>query len=97
MAEEDASFPFGATLTSNTARTLRRAQLSEFQKVRLRKRITTMLILGHVPREMREYPKLLREVGVGEQWPRLEQETPRGNRYAMRFYEVLRAAEGLAI
>ncbi len=97
FVEEDAGFPFGATLKSNTARALRRAQLSESQKVRLRQRIATMLILGHVPREMREYAKLLRKLGVGEQWPRLEQEIPRDNRYAMRFYKVLRAAEGLSV
>lgn len=97
FVEEDARFPFGATLKSNTARALRRVQLSESQKIRLRERVATMLILGHVPREMREYAKLLRKVGVAEQWPRLEQEIPRDNRYAMRFYKVLRAAEGLSV
>ncbi len=95
--EEDARFPFGAALKSNTARALRRAPLSESQKIRLRERIATMLILGHAPREMREYVKLLRKVGVGEQWPRLDQEIPRDNRYSMRFYNVLRAAEGLPV
>jgi hypothetical protein len=97
FVEEDARFPFGARLKSNTARALRRVQLTESQKVRLRERIATMLILGLVPREMREYAKLLRTVGVGEQWPRLEQNISRDNRHAMRFYKVLRAAEGLPL
>ena len=94
--EEDARFPFGATLKSNTARALRRAPLTEPQVARLRQRIATMLISGIVPREMREYAKLLRTIGVGEQWPRLEEGIPLNNRYAMRFYRVLRAAEGLS-
>ena len=97
FVEEEGRFPFGATLKSNTARALRRVPLSESQKVRLRERIATMLILGHVPREMREYAKLLRKIGVGEQWPKLEQGIPRDNQYAMRFYKVLRAAEGLSV
>lgn len=95
--EEDARFPFGATLKSNTARALRRAHLNESQTLRVRERIATMLISGVVPREMREYAKLLRTVGVGEQWPRLEREIPRDNQYAMRFYKILRMAEGLSV
>jgi len=67
FVEEDHKFPFGATLKSNTARALRRAPLNDSQKARLRERIATMLIRGLVPREMREYAKLLRRVGVREQ------------------------------
>ena len=97
FVEEDARFPFGATLKSNTARALRRAPLTEAEKARLRKRVADMLIRGVVPREMREYVKLLRTVGVGEQWTRLERDIPIDNVYAMRFYKVLRAAEGLPL
>jgi hypothetical protein len=95
FVEEDAHFPFGATLKSNTARALRRTELAEDQKARLRRRIVHMLISGVIPREMGEYAKLLRTIGVREQWERLEQGIPLENRYAMRFYKVLRAAEGL--
>ena len=42
-----------------------------------------------------EYAKLLRTIGVGEHWPRLERDIPRDNPYAMRFYKSLRAAERL--
>jgi hypothetical protein len=97
FVEEDALFPFGATLKSNTARALRRTHLTEAQKSRLRERITGMLALGIIPHEMREYAKLLRAIGVGEHWPRLEREVPRGNPYAMRFYKSLREAEGLPV
>jgi len=55
------------------------------------------LVSGIIPREMREYAKLLRTVGVGEHWPRLERDIPRDNPYAMRFYKSLRSAEGLPI
>jgi hypothetical protein len=97
FVEEDARFPFGATLKANTARALRRADLTEIQKARLRQRISNMLVSGIIPREMREYAKLLRTVGVGEHWPRLERDIPRDNPYAMRFYKSLRTAEGLPI
>ena len=95
--EEDALFPFGRTLKSNTARALRRSCLNEMQKSRLRARISTMLATGNIPREMREYAKLLRTIGVGEHWAHLEREIPRENPYAMRFYKSLRAAEGLPV
>jgi hypothetical protein len=97
FVEEDARFPFGATLKSNTARALRRSNLTEVQKSRLRERISTMLVSGVIPHEMREYVKLLRKVGVGEHWPRLDREIPRDNPYAMRYYKTLRTAEGLPV
>ncbi len=97
FVEEDALFPFGPRLKSATARALRRSTLSETQKARLRERISAMLAAGIVPHEMREYAKLLRTIGVGEHWPKLEREVPRDNPYAMRFYKSLRAAEGLPL
>ena len=86
FVEEDALFPFGPKLKSNTARALRRSPLNETQKSRLRARSSTMLASGKIPHEMREYAKLLRTIGVGEHWPRLERDIPRDNPYAMRFY-----------
>ncbi|HLJ30726.1 MAG TPA: hypothetical protein VKY85_28740 [Candidatus Angelobacter sp.] len=49
--EEDEHFVFGRILKSNTARALRRFELSEDQKDRLRTRIATMLLDGYVPHE----------------------------------------------
>jgi hypothetical protein len=95
FVEEDDLFAFGKTLKSNAARSLRRARLTEEQKGRLRERVVTMLATGIIPHEMREYAKLLRVIGVGEYWPRLERDLPRDNPFAMRFYKVLRTAEGL--
>src|SRR5947207_10312069 len=46
FVEEDQRFPFGRILKSNTARALRRAELTTAQVETLRKRITTMLVLG---------------------------------------------------
>jgi hypothetical protein len=97
FVEEDAHFPFGPKLKSNAARALRRSDLNEAQKARLRQRISTMLASGTIPHEMRVYAKLLRTIGVGEHWPRLERDIPRENPYAMRFYKSLRAAEGLPV
>lgn len=62
--EEDAKFPFGKILKSNTARALRRASLTHGQRERIRRRVLDMLRAGHVPHEFREYAKLLKKVGV---------------------------------
>ncbi len=61
--EEDAKFPFGKILKSNTARALRRAELTEGQKQRIRRRVFGMLRDGHIPHEFREYAKLVRKIG----------------------------------
>ena len=78
FVEEDRGFPFGAILKSNTARALRRYRgLTESQVARIRKRIVGMLKSGEVPREYREYSKLLRSIGVGPHWTEIENATPR--------------------
>lgn len=61
--EEDAKFPFGKILKSNTARALRRASLTDEQKTRIRARVFGMLRAGHVPHEFEDYAKLARKVG----------------------------------
>lgn len=93
FVEEDSLFVFGKILKSNTARALRYALLTEEQKERLRRRIVSMLLAGVVPREMKEYSKLLRTIGFGKHWPRLEQGVPRDNPYAMQFYNALRISK----
>jgi hypothetical protein len=94
FVEEDDLFAFGKILKSNTARSLRRARLTEEQKGRLRERVDTMLATGIIPHEMR-VREAAEMIGVGEHWPRLERDVPRDNPYAMRFYKALRTAEGL--
>jgi len=49
-----------------------------------------MLVNGSIPREFREYAKLLRHVGITSWWPMVEQQIDRNNPYAMRYYEYLR-------
>ncbi|MFT7169349.1 MAG: hypothetical protein ACI80K_002487 [Paracoccaceae bacterium] len=82
--EEDQSFPFGAILKSNTARALRRFPgLTKEQVRRIRARVVGMLTGGRVPREYREYSRLLRKVGVGDYGSAIAAASPR-NRYAER-------------
>jgi hypothetical protein len=88
--EEMDHFAFERILKSNTARALRGAQLSSHAVKRLRKRIVQMLVAGIVPQEFQEYIRLLRHIGVGEWWPTIEQQFPRGNEHVMRHYEYLR-------
>lgn len=82
--EEDAKFPFGKTLKSNTARALRRADLSEPQKRRVRRRVFGLLGAGHIPHEYREYAKLLRKVGfAATDIPAIDSR----DRYVIRFHD----------
>ena len=88
--EEDAHFPFGKTLKSNTARGLRRASLTPEQIERIRNRVTNLLLAGHIPHEFREYAKLFRHVGIAEYWPRIERDAPLHIPYVKRFYDYFR-------
>jgi len=89
FVEEDEFFVFGRILKSNTARALRRADLTAEHKQRLRERLVAMLLAGNVPHEFREYKRLLRAVGIGSAWPLLDAEVDRENKYVMRYYEYL--------
>jgi hypothetical protein len=87
--EEDAKFPFGKILKSNTARALRRASLSEEQKQRVRRRVFGMLRAGHVPHEYREYARLVRKIGFdASEIPEVDTESE----YVMRFRFYFEAA-----
>lgn len=84
--EEDERFRFGRSIKSDTARALRRAVLTSEQIERIRRRVAHMLIAEHVPREYREYAKLLRKVGIGDWWPFIEKGANRANPYVLRYY-----------
>src|SRR5207247_943896 len=83
--EQDQTFPFGRRLKSNTARALRRAELTEDQKERICKRVIAMLVAGHVPREYRQYARLARKAGLADWWAqaqgRVNVTTPHVRRY----------------
>ena len=87
--QEDDYFVFGAILKSNTARALRRTSLTSEQQGRIRERLVGMMLSGQVPREWREYKRLLRHVGLGSQWPALEKGVDREKEYVMRYYNYL--------
>jgi hypothetical protein len=85
--EQDQRFAFGRLLKSNTARALRRAQLTPDQKLRVLRRVFHMLQAGNVPREFREYAKLARSIGFRQKdLPVLD--SP--NRYVARYYEYFK-------
>ncbi|WP_223266754.1 hypothetical protein [Luteimonas gilva] len=89
--EEDSKFTFGRALKSHVARAMRQADLPAAVQARLRKRIVDMLIAGNVPREFREYAKLLRKIGFADYWHKIQAEAPASNKYAMRYVGYLRA------
>jgi len=85
--EEDQSFDFGQILKSNTARALRRIELTEEQKERIRKRVVAMLIAGYLPREYRQYAKLARKIGLREWFDEMKSNMPTDNPWVIRYYQ----------
>ena len=83
--ESGHSQAFGRTLHATVARVLRQSSLNPEHVTRLRARILGMLVAGQVPREYREYAKLLRRIGLGEAWAAARQSVDRGNPYVMRY------------
>jgi hypothetical protein len=83
--ESDHRQAFGRTLHANTARALRQVSLEPDHVERLRARILKMLELGTVPREYQEYAKLIRTIGLGDDWPAIRQRLDGSNPYVMRY------------
>ncbi len=90
--EEDAKLSFGKILKSNTARALRRANLNESEKERIRTRLIDMLIKGNVPHEYKQYAKLLKKIGVGKMGENIKQQVNRDNPYVMKYVNYLFSA-----
>jgi hypothetical protein len=86
--------PFGRRLHAATARALRRASISSWQASRLRTRIYRMLVEGWVPAEFREYAKLLRRIGRGEEWPSVRAKVDETNTHVMRYVRYLEGHAG---
>lgn len=88
--EENSKFPFGKILKSNTARALRRSDLSSIEKEKIRKRLVYMLIEGNVPHEYKQYAKLLNKIGVENYWNKIENQVDKSNSYVMKYVEYLK-------
>lgn len=91
--EQDGRFPFGRALKSNAARALKRVELPQSFKVRIRRRVASMLAAGNTPREFKEYARLLRHIGFDDIWSRMVAAPPTGNKYAMRYFAYFRAVQ----
>jgi hypothetical protein len=87
--EQDRKFPFGKILKSNTARALRRTELTSEQKERIRRRLVSMLLSENVPHEYKEYAKLLKKIGLGSYREEVEERVNRSNQYVMRYFQYL--------
>jgi len=90
--ETSDSFAFGMIIKSNVARALRRTPLTEAQKERIRRRVVEMLEAGYLPRELRQYAKLARKLGLREFLPRIKHLADRSSdpwvqRYCAYFVE----------
>ncbi|MBA2339402.1 MAG: hypothetical protein H0V88_03330 [Pyrinomonadaceae bacterium] len=90
--EEDRKFTFGKILKSNTARALRRSELSTEEAERTRRRLVAMLIEGNVPHEYKQYARLVKKVGIGNYWNEVENRINRSNEYVMKYYDYLKDA-----
>ena len=87
--EENRKFVFGKILKSNTARALRRSNLTFEEQERIRRRFVAMLIDGNVPHEYKQYAKLLKKIGVSDYWIEIENRIDKSNVYVMRYYKYL--------
>lgn len=83
--EEDGGFAFGRTTKCRVARALRHCGLTDTQKDRIRRRVIDMLARGYLPREFREYARLLRRIGLGGHRAALERAAASGDAWA-RWY-----------
>jgi hypothetical protein len=92
FVEEDMKFPFGKILKSNTAKALRRCELTQEDQERIRRRVVGMLLAENVPHEFKQYAKLLKKIGVGSSWQEIENQINRSNKYVMRYYHYLKGA-----
>ena len=90
--EEDRKFAFGKILKSNVARALRRGELTTEEQDRIRRRLVAMLIEGNVPHEYKQYAKLLKKIGIGDDWDEVEARINRSNQYVMKYYSYLKDA-----
>jgi hypothetical protein len=88
--QENASFPFGQILKSNTARALRRcrALTPEHEEV-IRQRIVEMLRTEYLPREFRQYAKLARRVGMKSALETARDSLNFENHWVAHYYESL--------
>ena len=78
------------------ARALRRAVLTPEQVDRLRAHILRMLTRSEVPREYSDYAKLVRRVGLGDDWPRTREAVDASNPHVMvhvRYFEAVASNE----
>lgn len=89
LIEEGKKLPFGATLKARAARALRKVTLPEPLQARIRRRVLSMVCVGEVPREVREYLRLLRTIGFDALWPEYARHAPLHNPYAMRHFRYL--------
>jgi hypothetical protein len=92
--EEDTKFPFGKVLKSNTARALRRSELSEEQKQRIRRRVFGLLGRGIIPHEYKNYARLVRKIGFSlADVPPVDEKNGRAVRFRRYFEEAARVDE----
>lgn len=84
--ETSESFVFGMSTKSNVARALRRMTLTESQKERIRKRVVEMLVTRYLPREFRQYAKLVRKIGIGEWLSLIKEQAALNDPWVQRYY-----------
>jgi hypothetical protein len=83
-------------LHANTARALRRAELTARQATRLRARVLSMLADGNVRQEFKQYAKLVRPIGLGSDWEQARRRADKTNRYVKRwvaYFDAVAAEE----
>jgi hypothetical protein len=88
---EDRTFPFGRIIKDRTARALRHADLTAQQQEQLLRRVFAMLRAAKVPREFKEYARLVRKIGfTPADIPDLANAKPYVSRWIQYFHQSAR-------
>ena len=89
LIETDQSMPFGRLIKIKAARMLRRADLFNDQMNRIRRRVLTIIDSNKICFEFRDYAKLLRSIGLPEDWrefcPNADSSNPCVHKYLLYF------------
>jgi uncharacterized protein YicC (UPF0701 family) len=89
--EADGKFPFGRNIKYRTARALRRSELTEREKDRIRRRLVEIMTSGRTTRVFKEQARLLKKIGVGDYWGEIENGIDRSKQHILRFYHYLKS------
>jgi hypothetical protein len=87
--EEDQKSAFNRHIKVDTLRALRRANLDQKDKDRIRSRLIDLILSSRIPHQYREYAKLLKKVGFGDRLEEIQEKANKDNPTIMKVIRSL--------